>query len=171
MDDFNTTLERCGVPPLSRRQLLAGVSAAAALPLMAAAPKTDDLILPPAGQDEVLSTADSEGLVNVHMRKGEVIGVSSLDPPANLASPMGLNWYQRAVASDRILYPMIRVDYKPGGTGGDRTTRGVPMYRRASWEEALGMVADELKRVKEKYGNEAILAKVVGGWQTAAACT
>lgn len=167
MDDFNTTLERCGVPPLSRRQLLAGVSAAAALPLMAAAPKTDDLILPPAGQDEVLSTADSEGLVNVHMRKGEVIGVSSLDPPENLASPMGLNWYQRAVASDRILYPMIRVDYKPGGTGGDRTTRGVPMYRRASWDEALGMVADELKRVKEKYGNEAILAKVVGGWQTA----
>jgi molybdopterin guanine dinucleotide-containing S/N-oxide reductase-like protein len=149
---------------VTRRGLLAG---AAALPLMAAAPKSDDLILPPEDTEQVLSTADSEGLLDVHLRDGRVVGVSSLDPPANLASPMGLAWYDRAIASDRILYPMIRMDWKPGGSGGNRATRGEPRYRRATWDEALDLVAGELKRVKGTYGNEAILAAVTGGWQTA----
>ncbi len=152
---------------VSRRRLLAGTAAVAAFPLVGAAPKSDDLILPPAGTEQILTTGDSEGLLDVHLRDGQVIGVSSLDSPANEASPMGLNWYQRAIASDRILYPMIRADWKPGGSGGDRSTRGMPKYRRATWEEALDLVAGELKRVKASYGNEAILGAVSGGWQTA----
>jgi molybdopterin guanine dinucleotide-containing S/N-oxide reductase-like protein len=153
---------------MTRRRLLAGTAATAALPLMGAAPASDSLILPPVGSEQVLTTADSEGLINVHLRAGQVTGVSSLDYPLNRASPMGLAWYDRAIASDRILYPMIRVDWKPGGSGGDRATRGVPMYRRASWDEALGIVAAELKRVKENHGNEAILSDLAaGGWQTA----
>jgi molybdopterin guanine dinucleotide-containing S/N-oxide reductase-like protein len=152
---------------VSRRRLLAGTAAVAAVPVMGAAPSSDSLILPPVGSEQILTTADSEGLLNVHLRDGQVIGVSSLDSASNEASPMGLAWYQRAIASDRILYPMIRVDWKPGGSGGDRSTRGAPKYRRASWDEALGLVAAELKRVKEGYGNEAILGAVSGGWQTA----
>lgn len=166
MNDTLTSLERVGSRTVTRRNLLAS---AATIPLMAAASKSDDLILPPASQEQILTTADSEGLLDVHLRDGQVIGVSSLDPPANQASPMGLAWYQRAIASDRILYPMIRVDWKPGGSGGDRSTRGVPKYRRASWDEALDLVASELKRVKTSYGNEAILGAVTGGWQTAGA--
>jgi len=154
---------------VTRRRLLAGTAATAALPLMGAAPNSTDLILPPAGAEQILTSADNEGLINVHLRDGQVLGVSSLDAPANEASPMGLAWYDRAIASDRILYPMIRVDWKPGGSGGDRSTRGVPMYRRASWDEALGLVASELKRVKTSYGNEAIFGGVVGGWSTAGA--
>jgi len=154
---------------ITRRRLLAGTAAVAALPLMGAAPKSTDLILPPAGTEQVLTSADNEGLIDVHLRDGQVTGVSSLDAPANEASPMGLAWYDRAIASDRILYPMIRVDWRAGGSGGDRSTRGVPMYRRASWDEALGLVASELKRVKESYGNEAIFGGVVGGWSTAGA--
>src|SRR3954466_8753918 len=153
-------------PVSTRRGLMAGV---AAIPLMAPAPNSNDLILPPGGTDQILTTADSEGLLDVHMRDGQVIGVPSLDAPANQASPMALNWYQRTIDSDRILYPMIRVDWKPGGSGGDRSTRGVPKYRRATWEEALDLVASELKRVKASYGNEAILGAVTGGWQTAGA--
>ena len=30
---------------------------------------------------------------------------------------------------------------------------------RISWEEAIDIVASELKRIKEKYGNKAIVAK------------
>ena len=174
MKDGRASGERTGSARISRRGLFAGAAAvplvgAAAAEAKAAAASSTDLILPPAGSEQILTTADSEGLINVHLRDGQVIGVSSLDAPNNLASPMGLAWYQRAIASDRILYPMIRADWKPGGSGGDRATRGQPKYRRASWDEALDLVAGELKRVKTSYGNEAILGAVVGGWQTAGA--
>jgi molybdopterin guanine dinucleotide-containing S/N-oxide reductase-like protein len=166
MNDNLIPLDQLGPRRMTRRGLLAS---AAAVPLMAAAPNSASLILPPEGGEQILTTADSEGLIDVHLRDGQVIGVSSLDAPANQASPMGLAWYERAIASDRILYPMIRVDWKPGGSGGNRATRGEPRYRRASWDEALELVAGELKRVKTSYGNEAILGAVVGGWQTAGA--
>ena len=78
--------------------------------------------------------------------------MSSLDYPNNEASPMGLNWHHRVYASDLILYPMVRVDWKPGG-GGNRATRGQPKYRRVTWNEAYDLVAGELKRVKTRYGN------------------
>src|ERR1700678_3635071 len=91
---------------ISRRHLM---TSAAALSLMAAAPPSTDLTLPPIGGGEALTTADSEGLLKVHMHDGRVLGVSSLDAPANQASPMGLAWYQRAIASDHLLYHMIRV--------------------------------------------------------------
>jgi hypothetical protein len=87
---------------ITRRRLLAGTAAVAALPLMGAAPKSTDLILPPAGTEQVLTSADNEGLIDVHLRDGQVTGVSSLDAPANEASPMGLARYDRAIASDRF---------------------------------------------------------------------
>jgi molybdopterin guanine dinucleotide-containing S/N-oxide reductase-like protein len=143
---------------MTRRAVLAG---AVSLPLVAGAGRAFG-----ADEETILTTADSEGLINVHVRNGKVVGVTSLDEPANVSSPMGLSWADRAVAPDRILYPMIREDWKPGG-GGNRASRGQPHYRRATWDEALDLVAGELKRVKESYGNEAILGAVVGGWTTA----
>ncbi|MDP3961718.1 MAG: molybdopterin-dependent oxidoreductase [Pseudorhodobacter sp.] len=150
----------------TRRGLLTGVAGFATFALMGAS-KSLDLVLPPLSELITLSNADSEGLINVFMRDGQVVSVGSLDPPNNLASPMGLNWYGRAIAPDRITTPMIRVDWQPGGSGGNRETRGEPRYRAATWDEALTLVAAELKRTKETYGNEAILGQVVAGWQTA----
>ncbi|HLJ58148.1 MAG TPA: molybdopterin-dependent oxidoreductase [bacterium] len=165
---------------LSRRRFLRGLGIGAATggasllgvpavltPTAAApAPGAPPAVLePPAGTERVLTSADSEGLLNVHVKDGRIVRVSSLDYPNNEASPMGLNWHHRVYASDRILYPMVRVGWKPGG--GDPATRGVPRYRRVSWSEALDLVAQELKRVKGRYGNEAILGGVFGGWQSA----
>ena len=120
---------------------------------------------PTAGTERVFASADNEGLINVHVEDGRIVRVSSLDYPNNMASPMALNWHHRTYAADRILYPMVRVDWKPGG-GGNRATRGVPHYRRVSWNEALDLVAGELKRVKTQYGNEGIFGGMIGGWST-----
>ena len=51
--------------------------------------------------------------------------------------------------------------------GGNRATRGAPKYRRVSWDEAFTLLAGELARVKARYGNEATLGSVIGGWQSA----
>ncbi|HHU7432508.1 TPA: molybdopterin-dependent oxidoreductase, partial [Escherichia coli] len=51
----------------------------------------------------------------------------------------------RVYSPDRIKYPMKRVG-----------KRGEGKFKRISWDEATAFIAAELKRVSEKYGNEAI---------------
>lgn len=46
---------------------------------------------------------------------------------------------------DRLKYPMIN-------TG----TRGAPVWKRASWDEALGLIAGKMNAIKEKYGPESM---------------
>src|SRR6266849_2476567 len=52
----------------------------------------------------------------------------------------------------RIARPAIREGWREGKerTGSNR-------FREVSWEEALSIVTDELSRVREKFGNIAIL--------------
>ncbi|MFN2141536.1 MAG: molybdopterin-dependent oxidoreductase, partial [Candidatus Promineifilaceae bacterium] len=49
----------------------------------------------------------------------------------------------------RVKAPLIRVNREEG-----RSAK--PVWREASWEEALGFVASELVRIKQQYGSEAI---------------
>ncbi|MDP9012431.1 MAG: molybdopterin-dependent oxidoreductase, partial [Pseudomonadota bacterium] len=57
-----------------------------------------------------------------------------------------------AVYSDkRILHPLKRVDYDPHGERNPQN-RGISGYERISWDEALGIVADEIKRQKRVHG-------------------
>jgi molybdopterin guanine dinucleotide-containing S/N-oxide reductase-like protein len=140
--------------PVGRRQVLQGMGAAGAVMLVGHATAINE-ILPEYGVEEVLTTADREGMIEVSVKNGMILRVESLDYPKMEATPMALNWHRRVYAPDRILYPMVRVDWEPGG-GGDRTTRGQPRYRRVSWDEALDLVAGELQRVVDSYGNEAI---------------
>lgn len=51
----------------------------------------------------------------------------------------------RVYSPERLKYPMKRVG-----------KRGEGKFERISWEEALDTIANKLKEVKEKYGNEAI---------------
>src|SRR3546814_5828143 len=55
---------------------------------------------------------------------------------------------------------MIRKHWEPGG--GNKALRGRDEWIRISWDEALDILASEQKRVKETYGNEAMLAPWIG---------
>lgn len=46
---------------------------------------------------------------------------------------------------DRLKYPMINVG-----------KRGEPKWKQASWDEALGLIAGKLQKIKEKHGPEAV---------------
>jgi len=56
--------------------------------------------------------------------------------------PQGAAAAEIVHASDRLLYPQKKV----GGS-----------WKRVSWDEALGLVADKLKEIKQKYGPEAVV--------------
>jgi trimethylamine-N-oxide reductase (cytochrome c) len=58
-------------------------------------------------------------------------------------------------SKDRLLYPMKRVDFDPNGERNPQN-RGISGYVRISWDEALDMVASEIKRLKKEFGLGAI---------------
>lgn len=87
----------------------------------------------------------------------------SMSSPQLRACPRGRSRKQDTFGADRLKYPMKRKHWEPH-TGGDKSLRGKDEWVRISWDEALEIVADELKYTIEKYGNRSILlAGMFGG--------
>jgi anaerobic dimethyl sulfoxide reductase subunit A len=80
----------------------------------------------------------------------------SPDYPQQRACLRGRSQRMQVFAADRIKYPMKRKNWAPGG--GNKELRGKDEWVRISWDEALTIVANEIIRIKLKYGNEAIYA-------------
>jgi trimethylamine-N-oxide reductase (cytochrome c) len=76
-------------------------------------------------------------------------------------SPFALAYKQRVYAPNRILYPMKRIDWDPNGERNPQN-RGVSKYERISWDEAAGLIADEILRVKQAYGMNSIFVQSDG---------
>ena len=60
-------------------------------------------------------------------------------------------------SKDRLLYPLKRVDFDPNGNR-NCGNRGKSGYERITWDEALDIVAGEIKRVRREHGKGAILS-------------
>lgn len=76
------------------------------------------------------------------------------DYPQQRGCARGRAQRYQCFGADRIKYPMKRKNWEPGG--GKKELRGQDEWVRISWDEALDTVAGEIKRIKEKYGNEGI---------------
>ena len=66
----------------------------------------------------------------------------------------------------RVAAPMVRQGYLRDGPKGGGAGRGREPFVKVSWEQALDLVADELTRVKEEHGNQAIFGGSYG-WASA----
>ncbi|MCC7038938.1 MAG: molybdopterin-dependent oxidoreductase [Burkholderiales bacterium] len=71
-------------------------------------------------------------------------------------SPHGLASKSLVYSSKRLLYPMRRIDFDPNGERNPQN-RGKSGYVRISWDEALDITANEIKRVRRAHGHGAIL--------------
>lgn len=85
-----------------------------------------------------------------------------------LKSPVGsyaIAMRKRTTSPNRILYPLKRVDWEPGGDPAkiNAETRGKSKFVRISWDEATTLIASELKRVADKYGPSAICDLYLSG--------
>jgi molybdopterin guanine dinucleotide-containing S/N-oxide reductase-like protein len=81
--------------------------------------------------------------------------MKSLPPPFSLA------YKKRAYSPNRIKYPLKRVDWDPNGERNPQN-RGISKYKRISWDEAINLVASEIKRVQKEYGLLSILLQADG---------
>jgi molybdopterin guanine dinucleotide-containing S/N-oxide reductase-like protein len=84
-------------------------------------------------------------------------GKAFTPPRKTTISPHTLIFKSMIYSPDRILYPMKRVDFDPNGERNYQS-RGVSGYERISWQEALDIVANEIKRVKKEHGPGAIMS-------------
>ena len=69
-----------------------------------------------------------------------------------------LTYKKRVYSNNRVRYPLKRVDWDPKGERNTQN-RGKSQYVRISWDEATQIIADELLRVRDKYGMSAVLAE------------
>lgn len=80
----------------------------------------------------------------------------SPDFPQQRGCARGRSHRKMVLGADRLKYPMKRKNWEPGG--GNKELRGKDEWVRISWDEALDIMASELKRIKDKYGNASIFA-------------
>ncbi len=86
--------------------------------------------------------------IDVNGRKFTPLGKATV-------APFVLTERTRIYSDDRIKYPLKRVDFNPEGNRHPET-RGKSRYERIGWDEALDIVAGEMKRTRTTYGPAAI---------------
>lgn len=108
---------------------------------------------------------DSYSAEELKMWKLEVRGKTFEARRRAALPPLSIAYKKRAISKNRILYPLKRVDWDPNG---DRhpENRGKSKYARISWDEALDIIAQEIKRQYNLYGAGSILAQQDGHGET-----
>jgi biotin/methionine sulfoxide reductase len=81
-------------------------------------------------------------------------------------SPIGLHMLSDEVARLRVRRPSFRKSWLERGSGAATDKRGAEPFIEVPWDEALDLVADELKRVRTTHGNNAIFGGSYG-WSSA----
>ncbi|MBI4286786.1 MAG: molybdopterin-dependent oxidoreductase [Chloroflexi bacterium] len=94
-------------------------------------------------------------ILKLHVQDGVIRRIETDDEeePQLRACARGRAYRQRVYAPERLLYPLKRI--------GKRGEKG--KFQRISWDEALGTVAGEIKRVRDTYGPASILYMTLGG--------
>ncbi|MCL1829792.1 MAG: molybdopterin-dependent oxidoreductase, partial [Oscillospiraceae bacterium] len=98
------------------------------------------------------------GFKKIEPWKIEARGRTFGPPDRSVLSFVGHAYKKRVYSVNRVSYPLKRVDWDPKGERNPKN-RGKSGYVRISWDEAAQLIADELLRVKEKYGMSAVLSE------------
>ncbi|MFE6489173.1 molybdopterin-dependent oxidoreductase, partial [Streptomyces sp. NPDC057757] len=86
------------------------------------------------------------------------------DDPA--PSPIGPGMVTAAEDSARVLRPAVRKGWLNGLPRADETARGADAFVEVSWDDALTLVSEELRRVRAQYGDSAVFGGSYG-WASA----
>ncbi len=115
--------------------------------------------------DSLPLTSTHWGTYRVETENGRVKALHGFEQD-NDVSPIGQGLIDVLDAPSRIKTPAIRQSWFESGPGSSTERRGVDPFIAVSWEIAEKLVADELTRVRQTYGNNAIYAGSYG-WASA----
>lgn len=126
---------------------------------------------------KVLTSCTNAGPISVYVDDGRIVRIRPLvadaadfrpwsieangrhyTPPRKFTlAPYVLAERNRVYSADRIQTPLKRIDFNPSGARNAHR-RGRSGYQRIGWDEALDIVAGEIKRVQTTYGPSAVSA-------------
>jgi biotin/methionine sulfoxide reductase len=98
-----------------------------------------------------------------HDARKDVLRPASIDPDPAL---FGSELLADRLAPCRILKPAVRKSFLENGPGTSTSRRGSDPFVEVSWNEALDLVAREIRRVQQDFGNQAIFSGSYG-WSSA----
>jgi len=148
---------------LTRRRLLGATSAgglAGLLGLGVGIPATARAAMP----DGEAISASHWGVYYGRVQSGRFVGLRPWEKDPR-PTPMLPGVQDVVYSPSRIMYPMVRRAWLEKGPGASPETRGKGDFVRVSWDQALDLVAKEIKRVQGDYGPWAIFAGTYG-WRS-----
>lgn len=110
-------------------------------------------------------TSTHWGVYDVAVEGGRIVGITPFERDPD-PSPIGLSLPAAVTGPLRIRRPAIRASYLKYGPGAAREKRGAEPFVEVTWDEALDIVARDLRRVIGEHGNSAIFAGSYG-WSSA----
>ena len=119
----------------------------------------------PSSHQDLPLTSSHWGAYRVETENGAIKALHAFEEDGD-SSPIGSGFVDVLDAPSRIRAPMIRKSWLESGPGSRNQLRGVDPFIEVSWEKAESLVAAELNRVREAYGNRAIFGGSYG-WSSA----
>ena len=110
-------------------------------------------------------TSTHWGVYDVTVEHGQITRITPFEHDPD-PSAIGQSLVSGVTGPERIRHPAVRRSYLEGGAGAAREKRGAEPFVNVSWDEALALVAGELKRVTTQFGNSSIFAGSYG-WSSA----
>lgn len=111
------------------------------------------------------TTATHWGSYKAVVENGRLIEMKGVDSDIE-PTPFAQSYVDTIDSPLRIAQPMVRRGFLEKRQASDRSKRGTEPFVPVSWDDAEQLVADELSRVRDDFGNEAIYAGCYG-WASA----
>ncbi|MEI2386895.1 trimethylamine-N-oxide reductase TorA [Breoghania sp. JC706] len=104
------------------------------------------------------------GVFNMTVKDGRAVKIDpwEKDPHPSHQLPGVLD---SMYSASRIRYPMVRRSYLENGPKAERDSRGANDFVRVSWDKAIELVANEIKRVQAESGPSGVFAGSYG-WKS-----
>ncbi len=112
-----------------------------------------------------LTTANHWGSYKAELRQGRVQALTPLIDGDDF-SDMSASILDTLHGKSRITRPAIRESWLKGGPGTAGDRRGADRFVEVEWDMAITILADEIARVRDLHGNQAIYAGSYG-WASA----
>lgn len=110
-------------------------------------------------------TATHWGTYRARFVGGKLSDLQGVESDAD-PSPISQNMLDTLAAPNRIAQPMVRRGFLEDQERSDTTGRGSEAFVPVTWDVAEQLVADQLVRVRQEFGNESIYAGCYG-WASA----
>ena len=114
--------------------------------------------------ETAVPTATHWGMIQGHVQGGRFVHATAFAGDAH-PTPMIEAFADRVYSESRVRFPSVRKGFLEHGAAGGGAGRGREEFVRVSWDQALDLVAGELKRVRAAHGNAAIFPGTAD-WQS-----